>query len=244
MKKKAKILNVAIDAVSNKEALEIATNYIESQSTKIIYTPNPEIVMIAQADDNIMRLLNEGDLVVPDGIGLIVASKIKKLELKERVAGVDLVDNILKFCAKEKKSFFMLGGKPGIAELACEKIKEIHAGSVVAGCFHGYFKETEAEMILRKINDTEPDVVFVCLGAPKQEIWIDKHYKKINCKLIMGVGGSVDIYAGTAKRAPVVFQNLGLEWFYRLIKEPWRFRRMLVLPKFLIKVLITEHSRK
>ncbi|MBN4069300.1 MAG: glycosyltransferase [Alkaliphilus sp.] len=239
MKKKSKILNVAIDAVTNKEALEIAIGYIESSSTKKIYTPNPEIVMMAQTNDSIMRLLNEGDLVVPDGIGIIVASKIKKLELKERVAGVDLVDNILKFCAKEKKSFFILGGKPGIAELACEKIKELHVGSVVAGYFHGYFKETEDEKILRKINDAEPDVVFVCLGAPKQEIWIDKYHKEIHCKLIMGVGGSVDIYAGTVKRAPQIFINLGLEWFYRLIKEPWRFKRMLVLPRFLIKVLFS-----
>lgn len=239
MKKKVKILNVAIDAVTNKEALEIATGYIESHSTKKIYTPNPEIVMMAQTNGSIMRLLNEGDLVVPDGIGLIVASKLKKLELKERVAGVDLVDNILGFCAKEKKSFFILGGKPGIAELACEKIKELHLGVEVAGFYHGYFKDNEEEMIINKINNVEPDVVFVCLGAPRQEIWIDKYYKEINCKLIMGVGGSVDIYAGTVKRAPLIFQNLGLEWFYRLIKEPWRFKRMLVLPKFLIKVLFS-----
>lgn len=239
MKKKVKILNVAIDAVTNKEALEIAAGYIESHSTKKIYTPNPEIVMMAQTNDSIMRLLNEGDLVVPDGIGLIVASKLKKLELKERVAGVDLVDNILGFCAKEKKSFFILGGKPGIAELACEKIKELHLGVEVAGFYHGYFKDNEEEMIINKINNVEPDVVFVCLGAPRQEIWIDKHHKEINCKLIMGVGGSVDIYAGTVKRAPLIFQNLGLEWFYRLIKEPWRFKRMLVLPKFLIKVLFS-----
>jgi len=195
--------------------------------------------MMAQTNGSIMRLLNEGDLVVPDGIGLIVASKLKKLELKERVAGVDLVDNILGFCAKEKKSFFILGGKPGIAELACEKIKELHLGVEVAGFYHGYFKDNEEEMIINKINNVEPDVVFVCLGAPRQEIWIDKYYKEINCKLIMGVGGSVDIYAGTVKRAPLIFQNLGLEWFYRLIKEPWRFKRMLVLPKFLIKVLFS-----
>ena len=237
MRKKVKILNVAIDTVSREEALKIAIGYIENQSKKRIYTPNPEIVMIAQTDGNVMRLLNEGDLVVPDGIGLIIVSRIKKLELKERVAGADLADNILKFCGKEKKSIFILGSKPGVAEIACEKIKEIHPDIIIAGYFHGYFKETEDEAIIEKINNVNPDVVLVGLGAPKQEIWIDKYYKRINCKLIMGVGGGIDICAGTSKRAPIAFQNLGLEWFYRLVKEPWRLKRMLVLPKFLIKAL-------
>lgn len=241
MRKREKILDVQIDVVDNGEALEKLIGFIEEGSPlKKVFTPNPEIVMLAQDDENLFRILDEADLVLADGIGLIIASKIKGLELKDRVTGVDTMEKLLKYCGEQKRSIYIYGGKPGVAELACKNIKERYDGIKVAGWTHGYFKEDEEDEIISKINNSNPDVLFVCLGAPKQEKWIDENKNKLNCSLAMGVGGSVDVFAGVVQRAPVIFQKLGLEWFYRLLKEPWRFKRMLILPKFLIRVIRTK----
>ncbi len=241
MRKQESILGVKFDIVNEDEALEKLINFLEEDSSlKKVYTPNPEIVMLAQDDKELFRILSEADLVLADGIGVILASKIKGLELKDRVTGVDTMDKLLKYCGQKGKSIFIFGSKPGIAEIACKNIEKKYEGIKIAGYHHGYFSENDEDEIINKINEVNPDVLFVCLGAPKQEKWIDKNKDRLNCSLAMGVGGSVDVYAGVAKRAPVAFQKLGLEWFYRLLKEPWRFKRMLVLPKFLIKFIVTK----
>ncbi|QUH18742.1 WecB/TagA/CpsF family glycosyltransferase [Alkaliphilus sp. B6464] len=241
MRKQESILGVKFDIVNEDEALEKLMNFLEEDSSlKKVYTPNPEIVMLAQDDKELFRILSEADLVLADGIGVILASKIKGLELKDRVTGVDTMDKLLKYCGQKGKSIFIFGSKPGIAELACKNIEKKYEGIKIAGYHHGYFSENDEDEIINKINGVNPDVLFVCLGAPKQEKWIDKNKDRLNCSLAMGVGGSVDVYAGVAKRAPIAFQKLGLEWFYRLLKEPWRFKRMLVLPKFLIKFIVTK----
>lgn len=241
MRKQESILGVKFDVVSEDEALEKLTNFLEEDSSlKKVYTPNPEIVMLAQDDNELFRILGEADLVLADGIGVIIASKIKGLDLKDRVTGVDTMDKLLEYCGQKGKSIFIFGSKPGVAEIACKNIKKKYEGIQIAGYHHGYFSEDDENEIINTMNEAKPDVLFVCLGAPKQEKWIDKNKNKLNCKLVMGVGGSVDVYAGVVKRAPVAFQKLGLEWFYRLLKEPWRFKRMLVLPKFLVKFIVTK----
>lgn len=236
------ILGINFDVVNEKEALNKLIDFInEDSKLKKVYTPNPEIVMLAQDDKDLYRILEEADLVLADGIGVIIASKIKGLKLKDRVTGVDTMDKLLGYCGQNGKSIFIFGGKPGVAKVACQNIEKKYKGIKIAGYNHGYIKDkNEEDALIDKINDTKPDVLFVCLGAPRQEKWIDKNKDRLNCSIAMGVGGSVDVYAGVVKRAPVVFQNLGLEWFYRLVKEPWRFKRMLILPKFLIKFIVNK----
>ncbi|AOY74831.1 WecB/TagA/CpsF family glycosyltransferase [Clostridium formicaceticum] len=240
MRNQVKILGVPIDQITEEEAFYRLTSFLEGSTVKKVYTPNPEIIMMAQQDEALFRVLEEADLVLPDGIGLIIASKIKGLGLKERVTGIDTMDKLLTYCGEKGKSIFLLGGKPGTAALACENMKKQYKGIKIAGFYHGYFQGKDEPEIIEEINQANPDILFVCLGAPKQEKWIYKYQHQLNCKLAMGVGGSVDIYAGTAKRAPILFQKLGLEWFYRLAKEPWRIKRMMALPKFLIRVTLKE----
>lgn len=240
MRKQVRILGVPIDMISQEEAFQKLVLFLEGSSIKKIYTPNPEIVMLAQEDQRLLKVIEGADLVLPDGIGLLIASKIKGLGLKERVTGVDTMDRLLSYCGDKKRSIYLLGGKPGTAEIACKNIEQKYPGIKIAGLHHGYFQEVNENEIIADINAAAPDLLFVCLGAPKQEKWIDRYQDQLNCKIAMGVGGSVDIYAGTTKRAPVIFQKVGLEWFYRLMKEPWRMKRMMVLPKFLIQVIVKQ----
>lgn len=241
MRNQQSILNVKFDVVNEDEALEKLIEFLEEKSSlKEVYTPNPEIVMLAQEDKELFKILNNADLVLADGIGIIIASKLKGLQIKHRVTGVDTMDKLLQYCGEHEKSFFIFGGKPGIAEIACENIKQKYKGIKVAGFQHGYFNESDEEEIINQINNAKPDVLFVCLGAPKQEKWINTNKDKLNCALAMGVGGSVDVYAGVVQRAPMAFQKLGLEWFYRLLKEPLRIKRMSALPKFLIRTTLSK----
>lgn len=238
MIEKVSIFDVPISAVTLEEALAEVIEFINTEGLKQVFTPNPEIVMLAQENQELMDIVKRGHLVVPDGIGLIIASKLKSLGLKERVPGIDLMDKILEYCCLNNKSVYILGGKPGIPERAIERIKDKFNGITFAGSHHGYFKQEEEIGIINDINSSGADVLFVCFGAPKQELWIGTNGDRLNCKIAMGVGGSVDIYAGAAKRAPKVFQRMGLEWLYRLIKEPWRYKRMLILPRFLIRFIL------
>ncbi len=232
--KKISVMRVPFDAITNDGAFNKAKGFLQQEGLKKIYTPNPEIVMLAQDNPKLMAALEAADLVIADGIGIVVASKLKGLGINERVTGIDLMDSILSYCGETGKSFFILGGKPEVAPLACKRIEAQHRGIEIAGFHHGYFSEADEEAILEEINSSGADALFVCLGSPKQELWIDKYKDRLKCKIAMGVGGAVDIYAGTLKRAPVFYQKIGMEWFYRLTQEPKRFKRMLVLPKFLV----------
>ncbi|TCO73145.1 WecB/TagA/CpsF family glycosyltransferase [Marinisporobacter balticus] len=240
MRNRADIMGVLIDKGNLEDALKRCVAFLGTQKCNIVITPNTEIVMEAQKDLALFKTINEADLVIPDGIGLIYASKIRGKGLEERVTGVDLMHKILKHCNDHKKSIYILGGKPGVAEAACKNIKEKFSMIGIKGFRDGYFKTEDEMKIIENINACKPDILFLALGAPKQELWMGKYKEKLQVKLVMGVGGSVDIWAGTAKRAPEIYQKLGLEWFYRLAKEPWRYKRMLALPKFMIKVLLCK----
>lgn len=155
------------------------------------------------------------------------------------------MDKILKYCNSTKKSIYLFGGKPDVAKEACENIEIEYPNIKIAGFSDGYYKDKDEELkIIDKINEVKPDILFVALGAPKQEKWIYEYRKILNTKVAMGVGGSVDVWAGKVKRAPEVFSKLGLEWLYRLIKEPSRIGRMMSLPKFLFKILLSKDFEK
>jgi len=188
--------------------------------------------MVAYKDEEFCKELNDASLIVPDGIGVVYASRILKAPLPERVAGFDLASNLIESLKDGEKSFYFFGGKPGVAETAKENLLEKYPKLNICGLSDGYYDEEKEKAIIEDIKNKKPDVLFVCLGAPKQEKWINEHKDELGVKVLMGIGGSLDVFAGTVERAPEFYQKHGLEWLYRLLKQPSRFIRMLALPKF------------
>ena len=244
--KTVEILEVPISRVTMDEAINIVDGFVKSDSFHAVYTPNPEIVMLAKKNPKFMEVVKKADLVVPDGIGVVIASKLQKgAKLPERVAGYDLVQNTMKKAAQEGYKYYFFGSKPGVADRAAEKMREAYPGIQIVGTRDGYFKPEDEAQIVKDINDSGANILLVALGAPKQEMWIEAHREMLpHVRVAVGVGGSLDGMAGIVKRAPIAFQKLGLEWFYRLLKQPSRFVRMLVLPQFLIEVLLNKGKSK
>ena len=197
-------------------------------------TPNPEIVEICRENPEANRVINEADLVLPDGIGVIKGAAMLGTPLKERTPGIEFAAHLMGKMAEEGLSLYLLGAKPGVAELAAQKLTEQYPGLKIAGTHDGYFKEDAP--VVEAIAASGADCVFVCLGAPKQEFWIKKNGPATGARLLCGLGGSLDVFAGTVERAPKFWCDHGLEWFYRLCKEPKRIGRMMKLPLFLVHV--------
>ena len=233
------ILGVPISKVTMDEAVEKVSKFMHEDGLHPICTPNPEIVMLAKDNKDFLETIKKADLVIPDGIGVVIGSRIQKGErLPERVPGYDLVQNTMKRAVKEGYKYYFFGSKPGVAEEAAEKMRETYPGIQIVGTRDGYFKKEDEATIIEEINASGANILLVALGAPKQEMWIEEHkYQLPHVKVAIGVGGSLDGMAGRVKRAPIAFQKLGLEWFYRLLKQPTRFKRMLVLPLFLKEVM-------
>ena len=212
------ILGVGFDPVSIGQAASQAFDIIKNNEKAYVVTPNPEIVMLCRENPSLHCAVNEADIVLPDGIGVIHASKILGTPILNKVPGIDFAETLIGMLAKENKSIFLFGAKPGIAEKAAENLSASHPGLVIAGVCDGYFMDDLP--IIEKINLAAPDFLLVCLGSPKQEIWMHTRRPRISAPLLAGLGGSLDVFAGAAKRAPRFYQRLGLEWLYRLIKEP------------------------
>jgi N-acetylglucosaminyldiphosphoundecaprenol N-acetyl-beta-D-mannosaminyltransferase len=242
---KLSIMGVRINNISMNEVLKLAEQKIKNDEKYIIYTPNTEIIMMCQKDEEFLNIMNKSDINVPDGVGLIYAGKIKKFPLKEKVAGYDLSINLLKMADEKGLKLYAVGGRPGVAEAAMQNIQKKYPGIKIVGAHHGYFKGThlgefgheEEIALIEDINRHKPHILFVGFGAKKQEQWIEYNKDLINANIIIGNGGTLDGLAGIVKRAPDIFINLGLEWLYRLIKEPKRITRQIVLPVFMFKVI-------
>ena len=232
---KTDIMGLQFDNITMEEALDAAKALLQGEHAARVVTPNAEIAYEALHDENMRTLLNSAELMLPDGAGVVLASKILKTPLKQKVAGVDFADGLLGVLETTGQSLYLLGSKPGIGELAAQKMMQKHPRLKIAGIADGYFQD-EAPVI-DKINASGADVLFVCLGAPKQEQFMARHQKALHVKLMAGLGGTLDSFAGTVKRAPRWMIRLNLEWLYRLIKEPKRFKRMLRLPKYLWAVV-------
>lgn len=239
MRRKVDVLGVHFDAVTMEEAIAKATAYMEEEGgrARMIFTANPEIVMLAEHNSRFMQIINEGDLVVADGIGVVIGAKWLGHPLPERVAGFDLVQGIFEKMKSSHKTAYFFGAAPGIAEAAAKRMMAVHKGLKVLGSHDGYFDEVEEYKIVEEIKRLKPDLLLVGLGAPKQENWIKKHKDELGVKLCIGVGGSFDVMSGSLKRAPELFIRFGLEWFHRLITQPTRFKRMMKLPLFLVHVV-------
>ncbi len=239
---RVKIFGINIDNTTLDNVMLLLEKKLDGQDLFTIATPNTEIAMRAKDEPELANLVNSFDLVVPDGIGLIYASRMRKMPLSERVTGFDISMELLNLNDKRNLNLFILGGKPGISEKASENVEKQFPGVTVVGNRNGYFTiEDEAE-IISQINKSNPDVIFVGLGFPKQEEFIQRNKGHLKGKIIIGNGGVTDILAGESKRAPEIFIKLNLEWLYRLIQEPSRIARQMALPRFMFNVMIDKNS--
>lgn len=235
---KTTVLGVAYDNITMAEALARGRELLAGSETAYCVTPNAEMAYEAMHDSEFCSILNGAALVLPDGAGVILGAKIVRTPLKEKVAGIDFAQNMLAVFEETGSRLYLLGSKPGIAELAAEKMLQKHPKLCICGIRDGYFQD-EAEVV-QAINEAKADAVYVCLGSPKQERFMHAHRGELNARLLVGLGGTLDGIAGTVKRAPKWMIRLQLEWLYRLIKEPKRFKRMLRLPKYIFAALKTR----
>lgn len=235
MAEKINVRGIYFDNVTMDEAVELLLSRVADGKQTSVFTPNPEIVQLCIDDSSMYDVIGKADVTLPDGIGIVKAARLLKTPLKERVAGFDVGKRIIDESRSRELKLYFLGGKPGVAVAAAEKMTEEFPGALFVGASDGYFKKegAESDAVIEKINDSAADVLFVCLGAPTQEKWINENRAKMpNVKLFLALGGSLDGYSGNVKRAPQFFIKHNLEWFYRLMCQPSRIGRMMKLPKF------------
>lgn len=241
IKKPVKILGVPVHPLTMNESVAVLEEKLQKKEQAFVVTANAEIIMMCQQDKEYNTIVSEqADLVLPDGAGAVWAGRYLGNEVPERVAGFDLYNQLLKLSADKGYKAYFFGGAPGVAEAAKNKAEELYPGVQIVGCRNGYFTEAEEEAIIKEINDAAPDMLFVALGAPKQEKWLVKYRNQLKPRILMGIGGSFDVLAGKMERAPKWMQEASLEWAFRLYKQPSRFMRMLALPKFVLKVIFCK----
>lgn len=228
------VLGVGFDNLTMDEAVERGMELLRSPGAHYVATPNPEIVEACRENLAARQAVNGADLVLPDGIGVVKGAKLLGTPLKARLPGIEFAAGLMERMAAEGLSLYLLGAKPGVAEAAAERLAEKYPGLKIAGTHDGYFREDGP--VVEAVRQSGADCVFVCLGAPKQELWMAKHGKETGARLLCGLGGSLDVFAGVVERAPKFWTDHGLEWFYRLCSDPRRARRMVKLPLFLLHV--------
>lgn len=241
IKKPVKILGVPVHPLTMNESVAVLEEKLQKKEQAFVVTANAEIIMMCQQDKEYNNIVSEqADLVLPDGAGAVWAGRYLGNEVPERVAGFDLYNQLLKLSADKGYKAYFFGGAPDVAEAAKNKAEELYPGVQIVGCRNGYFTKAEEETIIKEINDAAPDMLFVALGAPKQEKWLVKYRNQLKPRILMGIGGSFDVLAGKMERAPKWMQEASLEWAFRLYKQPSRFMRMLALPKFVLKVIFCK----
>lgn len=236
------VLGVSFDDLTMDEAVEIALGFMQERRACYACTPNPEIVMAAKGDAALRAALSGAELVLADGVGITKAAAILGTPLKSRVPGIDFASNVISRLAERGGSVYLLGAKPLVAEAAAEKLTQTYPGIVIAGTNDGYF--TDDAPVIEKINAASPDFLMVCLGSPKQELWMSANAGRLSCGLMAGLGGSLDVLAGNVQRAPETWRRLGLEWLYRVIKEPKRLGRVMKLPAFVLEAAAEGRRRR
>ena len=236
------VLGVSFDDLTMDEAVEIALGFMQERRACYACTPNPEIVMAAKGDAALRAALSGAELVLADGVGITKAAAMLGTPLKSRVPGIDFASNVISRLAQRGGSVYLLGAKPLVAEAAAEKLTQTYPGIVIAGTNDGFF--TDDAPVIEKINAASPDFLMVCLGSPKQELWMSANAGRLSCGLMAGLGGSLDVLAGNVQRAPETWRRLGLEWLYRVIKEPKRLGRVMKLPAFVLEAAAEGRRRR
>ena len=229
--------------VTMEQTVDLSCQFMAEPGCSQIATVNPEFIMAAGQDNRFMAVLQEADLCIPDGIGLVYASRWMGRPLPERVPGSELVYGLAEAAAQHGWRLYLLGAAPGVAEEAAALFEAHYPGLIIAGVYAGSPHPAENEHIVNLINDSQADLLFVAYGAPNQDKWIARNRETLSSvRLALGVGGSLDFVTGRSQRAPLWMQRFGLEWLHRLLKEPWRWRRMLALPQFAVKVLFSPRN--
>lgn len=245
------ILGASVSKMDMVETVCTVAACIDSGRSKIedgenpvhfIVTLNAEILYKAQTDEKLMSIIQSADLITADGTGIVIAAQKLCHEEIVRVTGIDLMQELCRQSSPSGWSCYLFGAAPTVAEQAKAALEEKY-NTNVCGTHDGFFKDEDVKGIVKEINKAKPDILFVALGSPKQDLWIAANRDKLNVPVIIGVGGCFDVIAGNVKRAPEFFQRAGLEWLWRLLKEPWRFKRMLSLPKFLVLVYKEAHAQ-
>ena len=232
------ILSVRIDNISAENAVACIEEMIGGPDQHLIIPVNPEMIMAAQTNIEFREIINNASLVLPDGIGVILASHIFRNPISARIPGVDMVQRIASLAQKRSLRLFLLGAAEGVADRTGLMLQKQYPGLVIAGTYAGSPRPEEEEDICRKINGVQPHILLVAYGAPRQELWLGRNLHKLHVSTAMCVGGTFDFIAGEVTRAPRWLQKIGFEWSYRLMKEPHRWRRMLALPRFAVAVLM------
>ncbi len=234
---KVSIFGVPFSKLSMNETVNLVTRMIESREPHQIITANPIMVMSAVDSPAYLELLQAADLVVPDGAGIVWAANYVGNPVAERVAGFDLLHRLMQLGEPKGWKVYLLGASTEMIEAAASSLKRQYPALQLVGYRDGYFQADEDAAVIANIREHDPDILLIGRSADKQEPWIAHYKQQLGVPVIMGVGGSFDVLSGKLKRAPGIFQKLRLEWFYRLLQEPWRYKRMLVLPKFAMKVI-------
>lgn len=233
------ILDIPFIHIDQKDFVTLLDKHVEEKQKAFVITANPEVVMKTKDEPEFKTIVNQATYVVADGIGVVKAAKLLNQPLPGRVTGFDTMMKLLDVANRKQYKIYLLGAKKGTLHKAIDKIKADYPNIDIVGSHDGYF-DWEQNSIAEEIKRTKPDLVFVALGVPKQEKWIAEHFPQFEHGIFMGVGGSFDVLAGEVKRAPETWQKLNLEWLYRLLKQPTRFRRMLALPRFVFHVLLQK----
>ncbi len=231
------ILGVRVDDATYDDLLERVDAFVASGQPHHIVTVNVEMLVAAHDDPEFARVLANGDLNVADSVGVMLAARLLSRPLQERVTGSDGIHELAAHCAQKGYRVYLLGAAPGVAELAAERLRVTSPDLEVVGTYSGSPRVSEEEDIIRRVRAADPDLLLVAYGVPAEEAWIARNRQRLGVPAMMGVGGAFDFAAGTIKRAPAWMRRAGLEWLYRLMREPWRWRRQLALPRFLILVL-------
>lgn len=239
------ILGVPVHAVTTAGALHQVRCFVAEPGLHQIATVNPEFVMAAQQDAAFRYVLHQTDLCLPDGIGLLLAARWLGRPLPERVPGSEFVYHLAELAAREGWSLFLLGAAPGVAEEAAAVFQQRYPGLTIVGAYAGSPDPAENAAVVQQINHSGAQLLYVAYGAPRQDKWIERNRHTLtNIRVAMGVGGALDFVSGRAARAPQWIQNLGLEWLDRLIRQPWRWRRMLALPHFALRIIGETMERR
>ncbi|MYL34263.1 WecB/TagA/CpsF family glycosyltransferase [Pontibacillus yanchengensis] len=228
-------MGVDVSPLSYEEITQQLNQRIQDNQQSTIIAVNPEKIMASQTDETLRDLINGSTFQIPDGVGVLLASRLKGGEIRSRVTGVDMMGRLLQMAAEEGYRVFFYGAKEEVVSKAIDNIQDTYPSIQVAGYENGYVQDQEA--LIQKINDAKADIMFVALGSPKQEQWIRANKERLPVKVFQGVGGSFDVYAGHVKRAPAPFRKVGMEWLYRLATDPKRIKRQMALPKFLFRVI-------
>ncbi|HVC32631.1 MAG TPA: WecB/TagA/CpsF family glycosyltransferase [Chloroflexota bacterium] len=239
------VLGVRVDDVTLREALAICHACIRSGKPHRVVTPNAEFVMAARPDPGFRQLLNDSTLLIPDGAGLLLAGRLLGARLHAQVAGTDLADQLAGLCAREGYRLFLLGAAPGVADEAGRRLRARHPNLIVAGtCAGSADPSADDETRARLRAAGRIDVLLVAFGAPKQEAWIERNQAALEIPLAIGVGGALDFLSGRVPRAPAAMRRLGFDWLFRLTVQPWRWRRQLALPRFVVAVTYEGMRRR